>query len=693
MVNLRKCNPTYSGDAQHWNGDDINNLVDILQGNSTDKIAVNGITKGTALQLLRTNSGATGLEWAAPESVIKPHYTYYIYKSGSNYVAISGDGVSPAYNASSAEFATVLSGVLSNISPAGTPTKIQIGAGDFILNAQVAFPATAKGNLCIEGMGPGITNIKIGHGFDSLGTTDAILFGTQPVPGAGNTGTLTANCNIKSLSCTMSTTDAAKFAVDDWVLLNTNTVFSAQASAGAYRGEMKRVSAVNTGTGVVSFDAYTFDDYTTANAAQLLNVNSYMMYNIRIANLTVAKDSGLTTTNPRYMGFFYCMNVQVDNCQFIDPVRNYYGCLTFYACRDSRVTNSYFRMNQALGFNNQYAIAIMCSSTNCLVANCSFQGRFRHCVEFDGYQATRELAGCVRGCVVGNCTANGAEVASYDTHPDNEDISFVNCSALGATPTTGWVGFELRGRRPKLIGCTVNGAYGYGYEILEDAHDAIVVNCTAYNGQSDGLRVFANTLRCRIIGGNFYNNTGRGIYALSGANYLTIMGADCLNNGSDGIGIEDADYVKISNCDCHTNTGYGIKLDCPVLSAANNINVIGNDVSNNTGGTISIHANVKGNSLLRDNPGYNPVGAITNPFTASTGDIRPASAAQANPTSATTYTNRLTPKTVLITGGTITAIVIDGTSTTLSQGVFKLGIGETYSVTFTGSPTSKVYSE
>lgn len=64
MVNLRKITPSYTGDSQHWNGDDINNLVDILQGNSSvDKIPITAIDKGPALQYLRTNTDATALEW------------------------------------------------------------------------------------------------------------------------------------------------------------------------------------------------------------------------------------------------------------------------------------------------------------------------------------------------------------------------------------------------------------------------------------------------------------------------------------------------------------------------------------------------------------------------------------------------------------------------------------------------------
>jgi hypothetical protein len=57
------------------------------------------------------------------------------------------------------------------------------------------------------------------------------------------------------------------------------------------------------------------------------------------------------------------------------------------------------------------------------------------------------------------------------------------------------------------------------------------------------------------------------------------------------------------------------------------------------------------------------------------------------------YTVRQSPKSIIITGGAVTEITIDGTATGLSAGVFKLGIGETIAVTYTATPTSKVAAD
>jgi hypothetical protein len=57
------------------------------------------------------------------------------------------------------------------------------------------------------------------------------------------------------------------------------------------------------------------------------------------------------------------------------------------------------------------------------------------------------------------------------------------------------------------------------------------------------------------------------------------------------------------------------------------------------------------------------------------------------------YTVRQSPKTIIITGGSVTQIEIDGAAAGLSAGVFKLGIGETIAVTYTSLPISKVVAD
>jgi len=97
-------------------------------------------------------------------------------------------------------------------------------------------------------------------------------------------------------------------------------------------------------------------------------------------------------------------------------------------------------------------------------------------------------------------------------------------------------------------------------------------------------------------------------------------------------------------------------------------------------------------STVINNSGYNPVGAIANPWRA-TGDLTNDGGGSADPVSGQLYTVRQSPKTIVIADGSVSEIEIDGTPTGLSAGAFKLGIGETIAVTYNSSPTSTVVAE
>jgi hypothetical protein len=100
-------------------------------------------------------------------------------------------------------------------------------------------------------------------------------------------------------------------------------------------------------------------------------------------------------------------------------------------------------------------------------------------------------------------------------------------------------------------------------------------------------------------------------------------------------------------------------------------------------------------SVIVNNAGYNPVGDIPNPWPAIGGDLtNDVAAGSQNPLSGTVYTVRHSPKTIVVTGGDLSQITINGVDTGLIAGVFKLGIGETIAVTYdTQIPTSAVFAE
>ena len=123
--------------------------------------------------------------------------------------------------------------------------------------------------------------------------------------------------------------------------------------------------------------------------------------------------------------------------------------------------------------------------------------------------------------------------------------------------------------------------------------------------------------------------------------------------------------------------------------SSKNWHIANNSFAQNNNGSL---APLSIDSTVINNSGYNPVGIIANPWRHS-GDLTNDGGGSADPVSGRLYTVRQSPKTIIITGGVVTQIAIDGVPTSLSAGVFKLGIAETIAVTYSSLPTSKVVAD
>jgi hypothetical protein len=63
-------------------------------------------------------------------------------------------------------------------------------------------------------------------------------------------------------------------------------------------------------------------------------------------------------------------------------------------------------------------------------------------------------------------------------------------------------------------------------------------------------------------------------------------------------------------------------------------------------------------------------------------------------TKGTAYTVRHTPKTIVVAGGDVSQILVNGADVGLTAGAFKLGVGETIAITYnTSAPTTLVLAE
>jgi parallel beta-helix repeat protein len=580
--------------------------------------------------IYKSSSGAWSLMTAGNirNSITRP-YTYFIYKSGSTYYAQSGDAVATPALTSNSDFKTLIQAIISGISPAGTPTRIVLGAGDFNLATQFLIPTTAVGNISIEGSGMGLTNIIITSAWNgtSIGNV-AFKVGDFQTIAAGITGTLTANAAFRGLTATVSTTDAAKFAVGDYVLLTSTAQWSTAPSATSPQAEIKKLTAVNTGTGVITFDVPLFDTYNTANTAVMYKLSN-MLSNIRVANLTIKKGSGLNTDTGNTTGVVFfkatCVdNFQMEKVQLIDNVTNYDSGLCLVSCVNSNVMDCNVIQTTGATYNLQYGISIGGCSQNVTLSNCRGIGRFRHPFEMANDQSGAGAQGIIRSATITHCTAEGAEVGAFDTHVGGEMITFVNCKVLGTTQSTGAVGFEIRAKKTNVVACSVLGANTIGIQLSGDAHDCVISGCVIRGCLSEGIRLIndmAGVDRTKIMGNSISECANNGIRFDLGCDYSQVLGNSINLSANNGMYLKDSEYLNVSNNTVTNSTNNGIWVDPATLTLSNNL--ITNNILSGNGTPMTFATSATGTwgttNVVAQNIGY-------------TGDADPSTAILTNKT-------------------------------------------------------------
>jgi hypothetical protein len=154
------------------------------------------------------------------------------------------------------------------------------------------------------------------------------------------------------------------------------------------------------------------------------------------------------------------------------------------------------------------------------------------------------------------------------------------------------------------------------------------------------------------------------------------------------IQLSDAARILITQ---NNISGTGQNPAIALLGTSDDWRIVQNCFSNVGSSPLSLQGT---GSVLINNFGYNPVGAIPNPWPANGGDLtNNVAAGSPSPQSGTVYTVRQTPKTIILTGGTVTQITINEVATGLVAGVFKLGIGETIAVSYDVAPETAIFAE
>lgn len=288
-----------------------------------------------------------------------------------------------------------------------------------------------------------------------------------------------------------------------------------------------------------------------------------------------------------------------------------------------------------------------------------------------GYNQTGngiDINGCENN-VVSNCVivgapegitisgaAKGADDNSYRNLVQNCIIKDCTTHGIRVMPDSGLSNCKYN----SIIGNTIENTTGHGI-IIEDTHNKIIGN--TINGSSVSGVICSSDYN--IFNDNIsIDNSERGIY-IYGGTYCQVNGNVVENNTLDGIRTT-SNYNSIIGNIVEGNGGYGIH------EAAGDYTIISNNqVRNNTTAEIIKSGS---NTVIYNNPGFNPVGAVGPPSV---------------PATTVNYTNAYGyPCTVVVSGGTVTEIDIDDIATGLTSGVMPtIPPGGTINITYSAAPS------
>ncbi len=230
---------------------------------------------------------------------------------------------------------------------------------------------------------------------------------------------------------------------------------------------------------------------------------------------------------------------------------------------------------------------------------------------------------------------------------------------------------------------SIDGTTKQGLYLAANSISTVSINGTWFaSGQTSGLGSGMVEVqpsqpadfRLNMIGVKVFNNKLSGIVINDGA--AQIVGCDIVNNGliSGGHGILLANTavndVLIQGNQIKENgtvtTGYGIQ----VVSGVDYYSILDNVIESNLQGAIDDSGSAP--KMVKNNRGYNPVG-----------DVSPTV-----PGSTVAYTNAYGQDCmVIVNGGTVTVIAVNGTTTGLTSGTVIVPANATITLTYSVAPT------
>jgi hypothetical protein len=573
--------------------------------------------------------------------------------------------------------------------------KIFVKAGVYPISATIQI---RQSNIHIQGEGMGITTFVADSSM--TGNTPALEAFSSALDGTPRA--MVANTIRGGLNIQTSPSDASSFSAGDYVLLYSDKSVDTEIPA-KHAGEVKQIVAIDAATGLLTMDDQIADAYIQADSARLVRIT--MLQNIRIADVSITTQAPLSNLRVGFTHFRFIENLQIERVEVHDA---YFTGIQIQSVRNSAIAGCYVHhindvvpVNPPNPANERYGIAVGGASQNVCISFCRFS-HTRHAVTTGGSSGTNQN-GVQRNIVVANCTSMLTDTAHFDTHQPAENVTFIGCVADGgvaATPSSGVNGFQMRGRNCSVVGCSVLQAVGRGIMMFGPVSSGAVItgnmvaNVRAVAGNQAGT-------------GIYFDSAGTSNHTVTGNVIKNCDGAAIANGGSNNDIVISGNIIENVNA---VVSGAAIDLTnaARVLVTANNIGAIGQSPavamrgSSDNWRIVANHITLGSGMLLAgtgslvvNNFGYNPLGVIANPWPSSGTDLTNQTVAgTAAPVNGTQYTVRDTPKTIVVSGGDVAGIQIDGADTGSKGGAFKLGVGETIAIFYnTLAPTTVVFAE
>lgn len=317
-----------------------------------------------------------------------------------------------------------------------------------------------------------------------------------------------------------------------------------------------------------------------------------------------------------------------------------------------------------------------------IIGNTS-RGAQNHGIHFGG-----DRISYVGNLVYSTGVGNGIRHENHDGTVDN-DVTIAGNTVVGQTTLSGIYAVKVKGLA--VTGNTASANVGSGIWV-QNVDNGVISGNTCRGNTQHGILATATTLSS-VSGNNACENGLIGI-GLTGCSDMTVVGNVCNGNASDGCrSYSSGNRHLYSGNICRGNTGRGIRIEAVTTSkvignllnantshgfwantGAASIELVDNDVSGNTAGTIDYVTGLSQFTRIERNRGYNPVGVSSITVGASP----------------YTYTAGPSPEIVFITGGTVSSIVVGGVTLATATGMsVPLSPGQPVVVTYSGLPTMK----